>query len=45
MNARSTPRNFLYLLFDPAGMRPFITNWEEVAQGLLERVYPEAVGA
>ncbi len=44
MSARPTPRNFLHLMFDPAGMRPFITNWEDVAQGLLERVHREAVG-
>jgi transcriptional regulator with XRE-family HTH domain len=38
------PRNLLHLLFDPNGMRPFIENWEDVASGLLHRVYREAVG-
>jgi hypothetical protein len=31
-------------MFDPKGMRPFIANWEELAKGLFERVYREAVG-
>jgi transcriptional regulator with XRE-family HTH domain len=44
MAARKSPRNLLHLMFDPEGMRPFITNWEEVAKGLLERVYRESVG-
>jgi hypothetical protein len=38
------PRNLLRLMFDPAGMRPFIEDWEAVASGLLQRVYREAVG-
>jgi transcriptional regulator with XRE-family HTH domain len=42
--ARPTPRNLLHLMFDPAGMRPFIVNWEDVARSLLQRVYREAVG-
>jgi transcriptional regulator with XRE-family HTH domain len=44
MNARRTPRNLLHLMFDPLGMRPFIANWEDVAKGLFQRVYREAVG-
>jgi hypothetical protein len=31
-------------MFDPAGMRPFVEEWEEVAAGLLQRVRREAVG-
>jgi hypothetical protein len=31
-------------MFDPAGMRPFIKRWEEVAAGLLQRVHRESVG-
>ncbi len=42
--ARPAPRNILDLMFDPAGMRPFIANWEAVAQSLLERVHRETVG-
>jgi transcriptional regulator with XRE-family HTH domain len=42
--ARPKPRNLLHLMFDPAGMRPFIANWDEVARTLIQRVYREAVG-
>ena len=38
------PRNLLDLMFDPAGMRPFVEEWETVATGLLQRVRREAVG-
>jgi transcriptional regulator with XRE-family HTH domain len=38
------PRNLLRLMFDPAGMRPFVANWPETACGLLGRVYREALG-
>jgi hypothetical protein len=31
-------------MFDPAGMRPFVEEWEMVAAGLLQRVYRECVG-
>lgn len=44
MAARQGPRNMLHLMFDPKGMRPFVTNWEDVAKGLFERVYRESVG-
>jgi len=44
MAARKAPRNLLHLMFDPAGMRPFVANWEQVAKGLFERVYRESVG-
>lgn len=44
MSARPAPRNLLHLMFDPAGMRPHIANWESVARGLFERVYRESVG-
>lgn len=44
MAARSGPRNMLHLLFDPAGMRPFVAEWETVARSLVQRVYREAVG-
>ena len=40
----STPRpNLLHKLFDPAGWRPFIKNWDVVARSLLSRVYREIV--
>src|SRR5579859_2004328 len=38
------PRNVLNLMFDPAGLRPFVEEWEKVAAGLLQRVRREAVG-
>ncbi len=44
MAARTGPRNILHLMFDPAGMRPFIRDWERVSQSLLARVRREAVG-
>jgi hypothetical protein len=31
-------------MFDPAGMRPFVEEWENVAAGLLQRVRRESVG-
>jgi transcriptional regulator with XRE-family HTH domain len=42
--ARPRPRNLLHLMFDPAGMRPFVANWGETAKALLARVNREALG-
>ena len=44
LSTRPRPRNILHLMFDPAGMRPFIEDWEDVASGLLQRVAREAIG-
>jgi len=44
IGARPSPRNLLHLMFDPAGMRPFIANWPQTARGLLARVHREALG-
>lgn len=44
MAARPGPRNLLHLMFDPAGMRPFVANWAETARSLLARVYREVLG-
>jgi len=44
LGTRPKPRNILHLLFDPAGMRPFIANWQSASKGLLERIHREAVG-
>ena len=44
LEARKLPRNLLHLMFDPKGLRPFITNWPEVAASLLQRVYRESIG-
>jgi transcriptional regulator with XRE-family HTH domain len=35
--------NLLRATFDPAGLRPYIVNWEEVARATLERVRREAL--
>src|SRR5246500_5615985 len=35
LEARPKPRNLLVLMFDQAGMRPFVEEWEKVAAGLL----------
>ena len=44
LEAHPRPRNLLDLMFDPAGIRPFVENWEVVAAGLLQRAYRESVG-
>jgi len=44
MSQRPQVRNLLHLMFDPLGMRPFITDWEQVAQSLILRIYRESVG-
>lgn len=45
LDARPRPRNLLHLMFDPAGMRPFIANWPEAGRSLLARVHREALGS
>ena len=42
LEARKPPRNLLQLMFDPKGMRPFITNWPEVAASLFQRINRES---
>ncbi|MGD1065755.1 MAG: helix-turn-helix transcriptional regulator [Vulcanimicrobiaceae bacterium] len=44
MHAGTEPRNLLHLMFDPAGMRPFIHDWETASRSLIRRVHREAVG-
>ena len=44
MAARTGPRNMLHLIFDPAGLRPHVADWETVAISLIQRVYREAIG-
>jgi transcriptional regulator with XRE-family HTH domain len=44
LSARPAPRNLLHLMFDPAGMRPFIADFPAVAASLIARVHREAVG-
>jgi transcriptional regulator with XRE-family HTH domain len=38
------PANVIRLMFDPDGLRPFVRNWEEIAEALIQRVHREAVG-
>lgn len=38
------PANVLRMMFDPAGLRPFVRNWEAAAEALVRRVHREAVG-
>lgn len=40
----SSPANVLELMFDPAKVRPYVDNWEAVAEALIHRVHREAVG-
>lgn len=36
--------NVLRLMFHPRGLRPWVANWEPVAEALVQRVHREAVG-
>ena len=38
------PRNVLHLIFDPAGLRPHLANWEATARSLVAQVHRESVG-
>jgi transcriptional regulator with XRE-family HTH domain len=42
MSRRKGPRNMLHLMFDPAGMRPFVENWDKVSNSLIQRIKSEA---
>ena len=44
LEARPKPRNLLHLMFDPAGLRPFIAHWDRTAKSLIQRVHRESVG-
>jgi Predicted transcriptional regulators len=44
IEARPKPRNLLHLMFDPAGLRPFIAHWDRTARSLIHRVHRESVG-
>jgi len=35
--------NALFLLFDPQGLQPFVTNWEELSAVILMRLYRESL--
>ncbi|MGB5812645.1 MAG: transcriptional regulator, partial [Polyangiales bacterium] len=36
-------RNIVHSLFHPAGVRPYVVNWEEVAGVLFDRLYRESI--
>lgn len=40
----SGPANVIRMMFDPQGLRPFVVNWEAVAEALITRIHREAVG-
>jgi transcriptional regulator with XRE-family HTH domain len=40
----SGPANVIRMMFDPEGLRPFVVNWESVAEALITRIHREAVG-
>jgi hypothetical protein len=42
--AAAGPANVLRMMFDPGAVRPFVTNWEEVAEALVQRVHRESLG-
>ena len=44
IEARPKPRNLLHLMFDPAGLRPFIAHWDRTAKSLIQRAHRESVG-
>ena len=37
------PANVIRLMFDPEGIRPYVSNWEAAADALIQRVHREAV--
>jgi transcriptional regulator with XRE-family HTH domain len=38
------PANVIRMMFDPHGLRPFVVNWDAVAEALIRRIHREAVG-
>jgi hypothetical protein len=38
------PPNVIRLMFAPDGLRPYVANWTEVGQTLIQRVHREAIG-
>lgn len=37
------PLNLIRAMFDPAGFRPFVANWTQVSETLVQRVFGEAI--
>lgn len=44
LNVYPQPRNLLHLLFDPAGLRPHVADWERLAASMIGRLHRESVG-
>ena len=42
--ATEGPTNVLRMMLGPGGLRPMVSNWEEVAQTLIQRAHREALG-
>jgi transcriptional regulator with XRE-family HTH domain len=42
--AASGPANVIRLMFDPQKLRPYVDDWESIAEALVQRVHREAVG-
>ena len=42
--SRAERPNILRAMLNPTGLRPFVSNWEVVAESLIRRVHREAVG-
>jgi MmyB-like transcription regulator ligand binding domain len=40
----AAPLNLLRRMFDPHALRPYVANWEQVAQALIQRVHRECIG-
>jgi len=43
-SAPTSPPNVLRLMLHPGGLRPWVANWETVAEALIQRVHREAIG-
>jgi transcriptional regulator with XRE-family HTH domain len=43
-SAASGPANVIRMMFDPRKLRPFVDDWESIAEALVQRVHREAVG-
>jgi len=44
VSAGGAPANVIRMMFHPAGLRPYVDNWESVAEALVQRIHREAVG-
>jgi len=42
--AGAGPANVIRLMFSPSGLRPYVSNWDAVAEALIQRVHRETIG-